>query len=289
MSNTSPIASCLYEGFVRHRRHGEKPRAFRFPMFMVYLDLEELPRVMDGMWTWSARRPALAWWRRRDYLGKTGDLAEAVRRTVREAGGGEVRGPIRMLTHLRLFGCCFNPVTFYYCFDRAGERVETIVAEITNTPWKHRHRYVLSSRQGAADSEAPVRFRFSKSFYVSPFLPMEAGYDWTFTAPGERLFVHMNVDGAGGEGGSGGGTRLFDATLLLRRTELSRGSMRRMLVKYPMLTARVIWRIYAEAFGLWRRRVGAFAYPSATAGVRATGGVGVVGRVESVGVSGERV
>ena len=70
-------------------------------------------------------------------------LADAVRDLVEERTGARPAGPIRLLTHLRSFGHCFNPVSFYYCFDPAGERVEAVVAEVTNTPWGERHAYVL--------------------------------------------------------------------------------------------------------------------------------------------------
>ena len=48
---------------------GEVENQFRYPLFMAYLDLEELPELFDRRWLWSARRPALAWFRRADYLG----------------------------------------------------------------------------------------------------------------------------------------------------------------------------------------------------------------------------
>ena len=81
-------------------------------------------------------------------------------------------GPIRLLTHLRYFGYCMNPVSFYYCFDAAGTALETIVAEITNTPWRERHQYVLP----VAERRRALRFEFDKDFHVSPFMPMEMQY-----------------------------------------------------------------------------------------------------------------
>ena len=138
------MQSCLYLGSLRHRRHAPRPHAFRYRVFMTYLDLGELDEVFRGRWLWSTRRPALAWMRRADYLGDPAvPLDEAVRERVARETGERPRGPIRLLTHLRMLGACFNPVSFYYCFDQAGERVETIVAEITNTPWNERHAYVL--------------------------------------------------------------------------------------------------------------------------------------------------
>ncbi|MEI2421818.1 DUF1365 family protein, partial [Arthrospira platensis SPKY2] len=106
---------------------------------MVCLDLAELDTVFRGRWLWSTQRPALAWLRREDHLGDPAhSLDESVRRLVAERTGRRPAGPIRLLAHLRYFGHCFNPVSFYYCYDAAGERVETIVAEVNNTPWGER-------------------------------------------------------------------------------------------------------------------------------------------------------
>ena len=140
--------SALYIGRVRHRRFAPRRHAFEYGLYMAWLDLAELDRVLRGRWLWSARRPAPARFRRTDYLGDPCvPLDRAVRDRVEQETGVRPAGPIRVLTHLRYFGLCFNPVTFYYCYDPADTRVETIVAEITNTPWKERHSYVLTDER----------------------------------------------------------------------------------------------------------------------------------------------
>ena len=100
-----------------------------------------------------------------------------------ERTGARPAGPIRLLTHLRYFGYSFNPVSFYYVFDATDTRVETIVAEITNTPWKERHAYVLPVAGAARAGGRAWRFSFEKQFHVSPFMPMDMRYDWRFGAP----------------------------------------------------------------------------------------------------------
>ena len=136
--------SRIYKGWVEHRRHAPRQNRFRYPLFMMYIDLAELPGLFDRTPGWSARRPALAWFRRSDYLAPHAQpLDQAVRDLVEARTGARPAGPIRLLTHLRYFGYCMNPVSFYYCFDEAGDTLQTIVAEITNTPWGERHQYVL--------------------------------------------------------------------------------------------------------------------------------------------------
>ena len=254
------LESCIYEGVVRHRRFEPRPHEFRVPLFMMYLDLAELDRVFRGRLLWSARRPNVAWFRRADYFGGEGDLDSSVRRRVERETGISPRGPIRMLTHLRYCGYCFNPVTFYYCFDAAGRSVETIVAEITNTPWKERHAYVLGREQdlGRGSCQSSKRFQFEKAFHVSPFMPMEQRYDWRFGAPAERLGIHMHNE----ERGNQGHARVFDATLSLRRREISRGSLAGVLMRYPLMTGRVIGRIHWEAMRLWLKRIPVHRHPA---------------------------
>ncbi|MFW5653414.1 MAG: DUF1365 family protein, partial [Planctomycetota bacterium] len=120
------LNSAIYVGRVRHRRMSPVDHAFSFPLFMVYLDLQELDQVFSLSRLWSRRRVAPAQLRRADYIGPPeATIAEAVAGRVQDATGERPSGPIRMLTHLRYFGYCFNPVTFYYCWDEEDQHVET--------------------------------------------------------------------------------------------------------------------------------------------------------------------
>ena len=138
------LHSAIFRGRLQHRRHAPHAHRFDYPLFMMYLDLDELPRLFTRRWFWSVGRRNLAEFRRSDYLGDPDrDLADCVRDCVSAKLGWRPDGPIRLLTHLRYFGHCFNPVSFYYCFAEDGETLRAIVAEITNTPWQERHQYVL--------------------------------------------------------------------------------------------------------------------------------------------------
>lgn len=231
---------------------------------MVYLDLAELDAVFSLSRLWGRSRFCPARFRREDYLSHSGlGLDESVRACVREQLGFSPTGPVRMLTHLRYFGSLFNPVTFYYCFDEC-DRLAAVVAEITNTPWGERHAYVLDAR-AASGARTPVRsfrWRFDKAFHVSPFLPMDLEYDWGFTLPGEKLAVSMNLHDARRD-------RTFDATLVMQRREMNPGRLRGVLLRYPLLTARVIAKIHFEALKLWLKRTRVFPHPRRLARVRA--------------------
>jgi DUF1365 family protein len=243
--------SRIYKGWVEHRRFAPRSNCFRYPLFMLYIDLAELPQLFARTPLWSASRPALAWFKREDYLAPHGiPLDQAVRDLVEVRTGSRPRGPIRLLTHLRYFGYSMNPVSFYYCFDESGGRIETIVAEITNTPWRERHQYVLPVDSAASRLK---RFDFDKGFHVSPFMPMDMRYRWCFSEPAQRLFVNMrNFQGA---------AKVFDATLSLRGEPVTCGALLSALFSYPLLTLRVITAIHWQALRLWLKRTPFYGHP----------------------------
>ena len=247
------LQSAIYEGWVRHRRHVPHAHAFRYRICMLYLDLDELERCFAGRWLWSTRGRNVAEFRRGDYLGDPRvPLADAVRECVRRETGMTPPGPIRLLTHLRYFGHCFNPVSFYYCYAADGITLETIVAEITNTPWKERHRYVLPIASARRRRDA-YTWSFPKAFHVSPFLPMTRNYDWRLTTPGAELRVHMDV--------LAGASREMDATVVLQRRTFNRANLARVLLRFPAMTLRVVLAIHWQALRLWLRRNPVYDHP----------------------------
>lgn len=237
--------SCAYEGSVRHRRHAPA-HELRMRLFMLYLDLDELPELFDGYRPLaSARGRALVEFRRADHLGDPCvSLAAQVRSLVALRAGVTDVGPVRLLTTPRAFGHAFNPVSFYYCFEPAGERLAAIVAEVTNTPWGERHAYVLVP-DGGWTPGAVMRGTFAKEFHVSPFMAMDHAYHWRLTAPGERLLVHIDS--------RRDGRSLFDATLSLRRLALTPTSVARLVARHPLQGAQTLARIYANGLSLWRK------------------------------------
>jgi uncharacterized protein len=245
--------SCIYTGQVWHQRHIPILHGFRYSLFMMYLDLDELPSLFDSFSFWSLERFNLASFYRKDYAdGKQVSLTKTIRDMIQKETGKISTGPIRLLTHLRYFGIIFNPVSFYYCFDENGTRLEFIVAEITNTPWGERHSYVLD----CIDSQSPHAFFFQKNFHVSPFMPMQMIYQWNLDMPHEKLSIHMENFKEG--------NKHFEASMQLTRLEINHRNLSKVIIHYPLMTIKVIWAIYWQAMKLWLKGSPFYSHPNST-------------------------
>jgi uncharacterized protein len=226
-------ASAVYEGWVRHRRLTPVARTFRYPLFLMYLDLDELPGVLERSRLWSL----VARFDRADHLGDPRrPLRDEVLDLVQERTGRRPAGPVRVLTQLRHYGVAFNPVSFYYCFEPSGE-LAAVAAQVTNTPWGERHAYVLADRVG-------------KELHVSPLLPMDREYACRVTTPRRALQVHIAAPPE------------FDATLSLLRREIEPAVLRRLLVRYPAPPLTTLARIYLQALRLKLRGVSYHPHPA---------------------------
>jgi DUF1365 family protein len=260
-------ASAVYEGWIRHRRFEPPEHEFRYRLFLTYLDLDELPSVLDRFPLWSARRRAPASFRRSDFLGDPSrPLAECACDAVEAETGERPAGPVRLLASLRQLGHVFNPVSLYYCFDAAGERVEAVVADVNNIPWGEGHPYVLArgDRQGTV-----LRDELDKRLHVSPLMGMDQRYAFAASEPGAELVVHIEsrqvqrfaaLTGPQDVAPASGG-KSFDATLSLRRRELSQGLMASLPLRYPAMSLQTVAKIYGQALRLRLKGARYFPHP----------------------------
>lgn len=259
------IHSAIYTGTIRHRRFVPNAHAFNYPLFMLYIDIDELPGLFSSKWFCSLERFNLVSFKRKDYFApEQPDLKQAVIKRVSEdfvAKGLAVPAiaHVRMLMHARYLNIVFNPVVFYYCYDDQ-QNLLAILAEITNTPWAERHDYVLPVHEISGDMKYKKGgkdkhiFSFGKKFHVSPFNPMNMDYRWAFGCPDKNLVVHMeNTMKACSEGSDEVIEKHFDATLNLEKKSFEK-EFSKTLIQYPAMTVKVILGIYWQAFRLWMKR-----------------------------------
>ena len=246
------LQSALYTGKVYHRRLQPTEHAFSYRVLFWYIDLVELESgqlntLLNGCRWWSPTR-----FHRKNYHGDAREsLLQAVQRTVIGHTGQSVSGPVRVLTQPTYWGYHFNPVSIYFCVDKAGARVETVVAEVTNTPWGERHTYVLPRPSHTDGQNWSVDF--DKAFHVSPFMPLDQSYRWHFQEPGAVLANRLTNQMAG--------ETVFEAGMKLQRHPLTARERSQQLLREPAMTIKTTVAIYFEALRLALKRVPVYSHP----------------------------
>jgi DUF1365 family protein len=235
------MESALYVGHIGHRRYLPKAHRFRYPFFMWFLNLDELDRLpLLGRW-FSRSGFALSRFHRPDYYGDSGmPLADAIRQRMLELTGQPVEGVVCGLMNMRTLGVYFSPVNFYYGYDKGGILTH-FLAEVSNIPWNERHQYGHFLQGRDTPMEHP------KAFHVSPFNPVKQHYRWELEAPGENIFVQIDVSDERGQ--------VFSARLELERKPLELASVRREILKKPAMTLSIVSGIYWQALKLFVKGV----------------------------------
>jgi DUF1365 family protein len=262
-AGTIPEAG-LYTGTLRHRRFRPRRHEFTYKLFMAWLDIDRIPELMARLpWT-SYNRFNWASFDERDHFGDPAlSLRERVTQDARAQNVPSPDGPIFLLTHLRYLGYCFNPISFYFCYDRSG-RLDTVLAEVNSTFGESCNYWLWSDNRQAAvnaldrrPSATALRYRCPKTMHVSPFMGMNLDYQFILTQPNEKFVAHMNTIERGPESESF--KPFFDATLALERW--TRRSVVRVLLRHPWMTARVIGAIHWEALRLFLKGVPVYTHP----------------------------
>ena len=205
---------------------------------MALLDIDCVQELMQVSRLTSHNRWNWASFNDRDHLGDPAlSLRERLADDATRHGIDLPDGRIFLLTHLRYLGYCFNPVSFFYCFD-GEERLQVVLAEVSNT-FGGVHNYWLRP----VSASRTFRAAAAKSLYVSPFMPVDMDYTFAFTPPERRLVAHMESIKAG--------SVCFDATLSLERRPWRAGEIRRALFRHPAMTANVVAGIHWQALKLW--------------------------------------
>jgi uncharacterized protein len=232
----------IWSGTVWHERRSPATHRFRYRMWWADLDLDHLGATVRSMRLLDTRKARPLRFERSDYLGDPAtDLATAVRDVVETRTGERPGGPVRLVGHLRTLGWCFNPIVLYLCHDDAGE-LRWVVADVTNTPWRERHQYVLP-----ADPTGVHGHVEDKALHVSPFMGMHQRYRFDIDLDCERLGVRVTT--------VEGDHVPFTAGVDLTARPMTDRTLVAALARNPLLTVRVSLGIHTQAARLWRKRV----------------------------------
>ena len=282
------VHSCLYYGRVRHTRlKGGAVHKLDYPLFFSFVDLEEIDTVKSRYWPIfrfhdsGHRQPSFLWrWLpvfcsldSSDHLKKLGFNQTLIRRvkdfvisncSIEESSIGRVK----LLTHLTYFGYCFNPVSFYYIYEKANtiddnddSRLLCVIAEVSNTPWIEQHPYALHETAAGVSVERTLTSftaTFGKDFHVSPFMEMDYTYIFKFELPGERIAVHTQLNKRVSK------EVYFTAHFNLSRMKWTPQNLLYVLIFYPLHTRMIqIW-IHWEALLLYLKGVPTYEHPNKT-------------------------
>ena len=240
--------SCLYECRVMHARLSPRRHSFCYRLFYFAFDLDEVETIARRLALFSIGRANVYSFRDADFLPTTqppaGTLKQRVIAYAVNHGVNLEGGRILLVTLPRILGYLFNPVSFYFCYDRQG-RPAAAIAEVTNTFREVKPYFLAADRHAAATGE--FRLRVPKHFYVSPYSDVDVEFDFALRCPDETLSVHID-DYVGRQ-------RTLTSRVAGERRALTSARLAWFTLKYPLLTLRVITLIHWHALRLWLKRV----------------------------------
>lgn len=229
----------IFEGFVQHRRFQPKSHVFRYPLFQFYLDLDHISEIANVSPFVSFERFNYVSFNRKKYFdGKQTDLKSALLEHL-----GLINNPenfkIYLLTNLTFLGFCFNPISLYFVYE--NNALKSMIAEVTNTPWRERHLYILDN---PTRHEPPIyHFTAQKALHVSPFMTMNYEYQFMLKLTDNEIILHIN--------NMQNENVTFDATLSMQSKPFTKENCHAMLKRYPLLTHQVVTLIHWHALKLW--------------------------------------
>ncbi len=241
MGETMKTAQWL-TGRVMHERLRPTRHRFEYPMSYVYCDVAQLDALRRAWFGIDRIRPLALF--RRDYGPRDDCDLDLWMRSCLAQARIPADGEIHLLTIPRVFGYAFNPVSFWFCHDRAGA-LRALYADVRNTFGEHRG-YLLSAKDHAPIADDTVLV-CRKTLHVSPFCEVAGDYAFRVRRRGDRLSV--SIDYRDGDG------LLIRTAIGLAARPLTGALVWRAMLRAPLFAASVIVRIHWQALRLWMKRV----------------------------------
>lgn len=248
VSMDTAIKSAFYIGQVFHKRVFPKEHQFTYPLYMNFIDLDEVELLQDKFWWFSAKRWAPLQLKANDYFSheqlpttvskaNTGQFLKMRAIAIADSLGANVStiNRVCMLAQLRCFGIYFSPVNFFFLYE--NETAKYLVAEVSNTPWNKSHCYLI-------DLISPVATE--KAFHVSPFMDLDMEYRWQVKEPTTRTEIIIE---------SWREHHLFTASFCATRYNIDAKKITAVLFRWPIVSLSIVRAIYWQALRLYLKGI----------------------------------
>ena len=234
--------SCIYIGSVIHKRFKPKKHFFKYNVFSLFLDLDEINVLDEKIPFFSRNKFNILSFFDKDHGYRDGSSIKDWLIEILQKKNISTRSiKIKILCYPRIFGYVFNPLSIFFIYDIDSNPI-AILYEVKNT-FGEQHTYVFK----IDIKNKQILNNCKKKFYVSPFMDLESKYFFKVLIPNERLSVI--IDQRDKEG------KLLFASQDGERVKLSSKNLLKSYLKHPLMTLKIISAIHYEALKLWMKGI----------------------------------
>ena len=236
------FTSCIYSGFVTHKRFKPKRHFFSYKVFSLLIDLDEIENIDKKIKFFSYNKLNILSFYDIDHGPRDGsNLIKWVKKTLNDAKINIKSEKIYLLCYPRFFGYVFNPLSIFYCYDK-NKKLKAVLYEVKNT-FNEQHTYVFPT----SSISDLILHKCDKKFYVSPFIEMKAYYNFRLIKPGKNLNIFIKETDPDGV--------LLTACQVGKRIELNSKNLLFQFIRHPLMSLKIILAIHFEAFRLWLKGI----------------------------------